>query len=345
MAPVQATITTAGQETAVSIIRRTFLRAASSSFLDDLKADHRRAGIGAAIRARDTSRLFRSIVATLSYQGISDRVAAAYMDQHGQIGWGDVEAIVNGRSPCPKLQSYWHFENCGYRKSSATCSRPDLLQTCGLPNFPLRNGRLNQTAVSLYLFIRDVAGGDLAGWIDSTLREHAGRSATERAAALVEGMRCIYGVSDKLLSMLLSWLLLGVSRRCHLWFETGASFVVVDTLVHNYLHRTGVMAAVEGEHPYGPGCYGENGCAAALQTAADQIDARLFNAAFPMHFPRFVQHAIWRFCAQEGLDVCNGNRVDDRQSCENAYCPDFGGCRRMPLRPAKPSKNTVLLAS
>jgi hypothetical protein len=63
---------------------------------------------------------------------------------------------------------------------------------------------------------------------------------------------------------------------------------------------------------YGAGCYRPGGCADIIAVVADQVDARAFNPAFPAIFPRFVQHAIWRYCAQLGLDVCNGNRLDDR---------------------------------
>ena len=56
-----------------------------------------------------------------------------------------------------------------------------------------------------------------------------------------------------------------------------------------------------------------------------------FNPAFPAVFPRFVQHAIWRYCAQSGLDVCNGNRIDDRKSCENVYCQIHNICDRIAL--------------
>ena len=136
-------------------------------------------------------------------------------------------------------------------------------------------------------------------------------------------------------------MLLGVGQRRQLWFETGASFVAVDTLVHNYLHRTGVMAAVGGEHSYGVHCYGANGCAAVIQRACDDIDASVFNSAFPRYFPRLVQHALWRFCAQGQFDVCNGNRVDDRQACQNRYCPDFAICARLALEPQKTSKIEV----
>ena len=331
--------TPSGQTFATNTIRRTFLRAASSRFLEDLRLEHRKSGIGAAIQARDTSRLFQWMVATLSYQGISNRVATAFMDKHGKIGWRDVRRIVGGGDGCPKLQSHWHFDHCGYRKEAATCAMPELMETCGLPRFPLRNGRLNQTAVSLFLFIRDIADGDLVGWIDGQLQQQADRPAQERTAALLEPMRHIYGVSDKVLSMLLATLLLGVGKRRPLWFETGASFVAIDTLVHNYLHRTGVLTALGSEHPYGVHCYGPNGCAAAIQRACEHIDASVFDSAFPRYFPRLVQHALWRFCAQGEFDVCNGNRIDDRKSCQNRYCSDFLNCRRIAVNPQKTPQN------
>jgi hypothetical protein len=253
------------------------------------------------------------------------------MDKHGYIGWPDVEEVGSSEPPCPKLTSYWHFEGCNFRKAKATCARPELILSCRLPKFPLRNGHLNQTATSLYLFIRNIADGDLIGWLDGRLHAHAHLSAPERAAALIDPMCGIYGVSHKVLSMLLSALLLGAGQRRRLWFETGASFVVIDTLVHNYLHRTGILRALGADHPYGPRCYSTGGCASIVQTAAAAIDASVFGADYPAVFPRFVQHGIWRFCAMDGLEVCNGNRVNDRKRCENRYCPDFTACRRVSL--------------
>jgi hypothetical protein len=38
-----------------------------------------------------------------------------------------------------------------------------------VPAHNLRNGRLNQTAYALYLFIRDIADCDLVAWIDGQL--------------------------------------------------------------------------------------------------------------------------------------------------------------------------------
>ena len=34
-----------------------------------------------------------------------------------------------------------------------------------------------------------------------------------------------------------------------------------------------------------------------------------------------------------GLDVCNGNRINDRQRCENVYCRLYYMCDRIALSP------------
>jgi len=53
------------------------------------------------------------------------------------------------------------------------------------------------------------------------------------------------------LAMALSNLLLAAGRRRPLWVEVGATFVAVDTLVHNFLHRTGILQRLGANHPYG----------------------------------------------------------------------------------------------
>jgi hypothetical protein len=45
-----------------------------------------------------------------------------------------------------------------------------------------------------------------------------------------------------------------------------------------------------------------------------------------------VQSAIWRYCAANGLDVCNGNRIDDDTRCDNGHCQLFRRCDRIALR-------------
>ena len=107
--------------------------------------------------------------------------------------------------------------------------------------------------------------------------------------------------------------------------------IAIDTLVHNFLHRTGILHRLGADHPYGLGCYQRNGCADIIRWVSAAIDARQFNRSFPQVFPRFVQHAIWRYCAQSYFDICNGNRIDDRQPCQNGYCRLYWRCDRKPL--------------
>ena len=84
-------------------------------------------------------------------------------------------------------------------------------------------------------------------------------------------------------------------------------------------------------------------CADVLIDIAATIDARRFNPGFPKVFPRFVQHAIWRYCAQSCFDICNGNQIDDRGRCTNMWCQLYPRCDRLVLHaePKKPEKTAV----
>jgi len=322
----------AGLRHAVDIVHAVCHVAGVPSLIDDIQADLAQAGILEAIDRHDTPAVFDWLAAALSYQGISDAVAHGYMARHGQATWDDVRRGLDAAPPCPKLQSYWHFHGCRYHKGAGTCAEPDHLPDCPVPVARLRNGRLNQTAFSLFLFIRDIADGDLVGWLDHRLVEADDPTAPDRLArlrhAVLEPLGHVYGVSDKVLSMTLSSLLLGAGRGPR-WVQVGGSMIAVDTLVHNFLHRTGILRRLHRSHPYGPGCYRPSGCADIIEQVAGRIDAREFNPEFPATFPRFVQHAIWFYCAQSGLDVCNGNRIDDRKSCQNIHCRVFETCERI----------------
>jgi hypothetical protein len=304
--------------------------AGAPSFVNDLQAELQHLGIVEAIEHHDTAALFDWLAATLSFQGISDRIAGEYMARHGQATWNDITRNLTTAPPCPKLGSYWHFYDCRYHKGSSTCAEPEHLPGCPLPTHCLRNGRLNQTAYSLFLFIRDIAANDLVGWIDTRLAEADEPNAPDRLArlrrALLSPLGEVYGVSDKVLSMSLSSLLLGAGQGRQRWVEVGGSMIAVDTLVHNCLHRTGILHRLHAAHPYGPICYQRTGCVGVLEAISQCIDARTFNPEFPTIFPRFVQHAVWRYCAQLGINVCYGNRIDDRGSCANVYCRLYHQC-------------------
>ena len=126
--------------------------------------------------------------------------------------------------------------------------------------------------------------------------------------------------------MALSSMLLAAPKNRPHWHDAGASLIAVDTLVHNFLHRTGILRRFAAEHSYGVACYRPGQCADIIQLVADRIDAREFGRGYPSCFPRFVQHAIWRYCAQEGHDICNGNRIDDSGRCQNTACRIHGIC-------------------
>jgi hypothetical protein len=320
------------------LIRAVGAVAGSLSLLDEIDEEIRHAGLDRAVASANTPPIFDWLLTAFSFQGISDRVARSYMEKHGTASWSKMEASLETSPSCAKLQTYWDYAGCRYDKGSFTCAEPDHIDACPVPRPHLRNGRLNQTAYSLFLFVRDVAGGDLTGWINSQLEAATGSSDADleaaRQEALIGPLRGVFGVADKVLTMALSSLLMGARGQRPIWFETGKAMIAIDTLVHNFLHRTGILENCGVPHRYGPACYAKGGCAEIIRGAANRIDARSFKPSFPKIFPRFVQHAIWRYCAAEGLDLCNGNRIDDHERCQINYCYLFQICGRKALKAA-----------
>lgn len=185
----------AGLDHAVRIIHAVCQLAGAPSLVADLEASFRQDGVADAVDRRDTAALFDWLVAALSFQGISDLIAHGYMERHGRATWADIAKGLATRPTCLKLHSYWQFYDCRYHKGSGTCAEPDHLPACPLPVHRLRNGRLNQIAYGLYLFVRDIAGGDLVGWIDDRLTEADDPTSPDRLvrlrAALLEPLGCV----------------------------------------------------------------------------------------------------------------------------------------------------------
>ncbi|UGY28877.1 hypothetical protein HU675_0020055 [Bradyrhizobium septentrionale] len=283
-----------------------------------------------AIRSKDTPALFDWMIETFNFQGISDEVAASYLEAHGGVTWQQIKAEI-GHALCPLLPSYWTYESCRYDKTRRTCRHRRHFRRCPVPSHPLRNGRLNQTAFSFFLFVRDVAGSDLFGWLDDQLATAADHNLAAQEA-VVGPMRHIFGVSDKVLTMTLSSVLMADRKSRPDWFDVGSQMIVVDRLVHNLLVRTGILAGFDATHAYGQRCYGKNGCADILRRVSAEIDARQFDASFPDNFPRYIQHALWHYCAANGLNICNGNNIDDRKSCEQSSCIVYSICGRRALK-------------
>ncbi|WP_407530377.1 hypothetical protein [Methylobacterium oryzisoli] len=323
---------------AESLILQVCRAAPDPAYLKRLRTQFARQGIRAAVAQHDTPALFNWLVEVASYQGISDAIAWTFMEEHGRVTWADLHAAFARDPACPKLASFAAFCGCRYRKASRTCAHPEHFPGCPLPRHPLRKGSLNQAAYALYLFLKDGCRGDLVAWIDAQLAAADWPGAPDRAQrmreALLRPLAGVHGFGPKVASMALSDLLLGTDPKREHWLTTGAGLIVVDTLVHNWLHRTGILHRLDAEHAYGPACYQSGGCAEIIEAVASRIDARQFNPAFPAVFPRYLQKAIWAFCAENGLGICNGNRIDDSHSCADHTCCLSSNCHRIALRSA-----------
>ncbi len=312
------------------------LALASPSFVDRLRARMASEGISLAVRSRDTGPIFDWIMGLVPLQGISDGIALRYSEQHGRARLGGILDQLESAPSCDRLSSYWHFAECGYQKTGPTCAEPAHLAACPLPSLKLRKGTLNRAAYSLALFIRDVCNGDLVGWIDARLAQadpgidHPDRGPLLRAAVL-DPLCGIHGIGPKLWAMILADLLLGANPNRERWVTAGSWMIAVDSLVHNFLHRTGTLTRFKAEHPFGPGCTAPGGCRDLIEGLARRIDGRTYNLNFPTTFPRFVQAALWSFCAEGEWNICNGNRIDDSLSCYQLACPNFEFCDRRGL--------------
>lgn len=282
-----------------------------------------------SLRAHDNPAIYDWLMNVFSYQGVADKSVETIIARDGNATWVKVNASLRN-AECRKLQSFWTMEGCGYSKKRRSCNNSSGFSGCPLPRLRLRNGSLNQLAFSLYLFFRDVAEGDFLGWLDDRILELANGSFLDIERELIAPMRAIHGVSDKVISMALSDLLLASLNPA--WRKLGAEFVVVDRLVHNFMHRSGILRRHGYEHPYGPICYGERGCAKLLLSLSRGIDMRRYHSAFPQPFPRFVQSSIWRYCAASAENICNGNQIDDRRRCRNGRCNLQSFCERVTLQ-------------
>jgi hypothetical protein len=319
---------------AVELVRLVCAQPGNSRFVRDIRRALRDEGIVAAVRTRDTPTLYRWLMDGFSYQGVSDAVAEAYIRRQGNATWEAIElALASSKSKCPKLESFQTYRACGFRKTAYSCNNPADIDGCPVPSLPLRKGSLNELAFSLFLFLRDEWAGDLVGFIDSVIEEAHEAPIEDQRELLLGDFSMVYGISEKLLSMMLSMLLMAGDPKRAAWVRLGQNMVAIDSLVHNFLHRTGILAIYGLEHRYGSRCYPRKGCAGIVQDLAERIDARQFNRSFPETFPRFVQYAIWSFCAELRLNICNGRRIDDSQACQVTDCPVGDRCSRLPLRP------------
>ena len=117
-------LNSADRNYAVNLVRATCRLAGSTSYLDDLRTDLRNRGVAKAVQRHDTAAIFDWLVEILSFQGVSDTVAAGYMRQHGLATWRKIEKNL-GKSPsCPKLKSSGISKDAGTTRAQALAPSP-----------------------------------------------------------------------------------------------------------------------------------------------------------------------------------------------------------------------------
>jgi hypothetical protein len=149
---------------------------------------------------------------------------------------------------CPRLVTFETFKGCRYRKTTNKCNEPAFLGACPLPAFDMKRGSLNHMAFSLYLFLRDICRRDFYAHVT----EHFGQghladgSINELLQGFIEKVTSIANVGPKLAHMALSGLFL---TRYPSWdyHRVGLHMIAVDSLVHNFLHRTGMARRIPGD--------------------------------------------------------------------------------------------------
>ncbi len=314
--------------------------AGSRTMIDDARVELASAGVIEAVRRRNTGVIFEWLLEAISYQGVSDAAASGFLENNPRITWSSIDRALNRKPSCPKLAGYHRFYGCLYKKEKNTCAEPLHKPACPLPKIISRTGRLSRSAIALSLFLRDVCMGDFVGWVDYQLRPTAlnGLTASDVFAAPVIGpMTHIEGIGPKVLSMSMATFLLGADPDRTEWVTAGGNLVAVDTLIHNFFVRSGILTTLRAHHEYGEACYRERGCSEIIERVSDEIDARVFNPDYPERFSRFVQYSLWRFAAASELNICNGNKIDDAARCKQKSCPLYSDCKRITLYPARKS--------
>src|SRR5687767_12137925 len=98
-----------------------------------------------AITRRGTPALYRHLMASFAFQGISDANARDFIARHGNADWEHLaRALADAKEPCPKLRDFDSYRGCRYRKTIRSCANPDALPYCPVPALPLRKGILNE---------------------------------------------------------------------------------------------------------------------------------------------------------------------------------------------------------
>lgn len=279
---------------------------------------------------------------SFNYQGVSDKIARSYMEKHPLPTYSEIETWLKDGYGCPKLKDFDSYIECGFNKKHNSCHNNELYSSCPVPEPEMRKGTLNQTAFSLFFFLRDICKRDIVGYFDECLNKNPDNpnDVNEMRDKAISEIDKILGVGKKLAHMVLSDFLIAVGKDKDFpktsWYATGRSMIVIDTLVHNFLHRTGILKQYNAIHSYGDAsCYGENGCFKVLEQISKDIDCQVINGHLPRYYPRFIQYSIWHHCAEGKGNICNGRNINDKDRCikkNKTECCVAKICEKLPLK-------------
>jgi len=138
---------------ATALIKTVCDVAGSSDFIEEARKGLAQAGVIRAVQKHNDAVLFDWLMEAVSYQGVSDAVAAGYMEAHGTASADQIAQGLDAQPACDKLHSYWQFTGCGYKKSRGSCNRPKLIGDCPLPRLDLRRGSLGRIVVDTGLTV------------------------------------------------------------------------------------------------------------------------------------------------------------------------------------------------
>jgi hypothetical protein len=203
--------------------------------------------------------------------------------------------------------------------------------------FDMKRGALNQMAFSLYFFLRDVCQRDFYAFVTQHFGEgqQTGKAISDLLQSFIGKITAIANVGPKLAHMALAWLFLTTYPGWD-YRRVGHHMIAVDSLVHTFLHRTGILANYGADHLYGPRCHADTGCLGVIEDLARRIDCREFNPTLPANFPRFIQYHIWAYCSQAGENICNLNKCKPGKPNPNCILYQQRLCAQLPpQRPAR----------
>ena len=194
----------------------------------DLIKDFRDQALCAAVDRHDTAALFDRLMHDFSFQGISDEIAANYMTRHGQATWRSVRKNLAKRPNLPEAaKPIGIFMLADTKKRAApapslTTLPPARCQLIGCET--AISTRLPTASICLFATLPVAIwwAGSMISWTRRTILLRRTRLAQGRTA-LIEPLRNVYGVSDKVLAMALSGILIGAADVRPKWLQVGAA--------------------------------------------------------------------------------------------------------------------------